>query len=136
MILITVPAIRCSPRRSPGAPKAGFPIRVNKRLPAALRKAKCRSKWLLPCAVAGALGHGDISPMTTTAAPVAPKRAPWAPSPTGAVSAFVRHHFRHFNAASLVDAAEAYSAHLDGGGKMFVTLAGAMSTAEIGRAHV
>ena len=70
--------------------------------------------------------------MTTTAAPVAPKRAPWAPSPTGAVSAFVRHHFRHFNAAALVDAAEAYSAHLDGGGKMFVTLAGAMSTAELG----
>jgi len=53
-------------------------------------------------------------------------------SPRGAVSAFVRHHFRHFNAASLVDAAEAYRAHLDNGGKMLITLAGAMSTAELG----
>ena len=70
--------------------------------------------------------------MMTIATPAAPRRAPWAPSPTGAVSAFVRHHFRHFNAAALVDAAEAYTAHLDGGGKMFVTLAGAMSTAELG----
>lgn len=51
------------------------------------------------------------------------------PSP---VSDFVRHHFRHFNAAALVDAADGYRAHLDGGGKMFVTLAGAMSTAELG----
>jgi deoxyhypusine synthase len=32
----------------------------------------------------------------------------------------------------LKDAAEAYSAHLAGGGKMLVTLAGAMSTAELG----
>ena len=71
--------------------------------------------------------------MTTTTAPVAaPKRAPWTPSKDGAVSAFVRHHYRHFNAAALVDASEAYTAHLAGGGKMFVTLAGAMSTAELG----
>src|SRR3989337_1604627 len=48
------------------------------------------------------------------------------------VTAFVRHHFRHFNAAALVDAADDYIAHLDGGGKMLVTLAGAMSTAELG----
>ncbi|MGB5036877.1 MAG: deoxyhypusine synthase family protein, partial [Blastocatellia bacterium] len=48
------------------------------------------------------------------------------------VSDFVRHHFRHFNAAALVDAADAYQRHLDGGGKMLVTLAGAMSTAELG----
>src|SRR6202021_1264006 len=45
---------------------------------------------------------------------------------------FVTHHYRHFNAAALVDAAKAYEAHLAKGGKMFVTLAGAMSTAEIG----
>ena len=51
------------------------------------------------------------------------------PSP---VSRFVRHHFRHFNAAALVDAADAYSAHLGAGGAMMVTLAGAMSTAELG----
>src|SRR5437868_13781259 len=48
------------------------------------------------------------------------------------ISSFVEHHFRHFNAATLVDAAEAYKKHLDGGGKMFVPLAGAMSTAELG----
>ncbi len=48
------------------------------------------------------------------------------------VSDFVRHHFRHFNAAALIDAADAYRRHLGGGGKMLVTLAGAMSTAELG----
>ena len=53
-------------------------------------------------------------------------------SVSGPVSQFLRHHFRHFNAAALIDAAEAYRAHLDKGGKMMVTLAGAMSTAELG----
>jgi deoxyhypusine synthase len=48
------------------------------------------------------------------------------------VSAFLRHHYRHFNAAALIDAADGYRAHLDAGGKMMVTLAGAMSTAELG----
>jgi len=48
------------------------------------------------------------------------------------ISDFIRTHYRHFNAASLVDAAEGYRTHLDRGGKMFVTLAGAMSTAELG----
>ncbi len=50
----------------------------------------------------------------------------------GPVSAFIEHHYRHFNAASLVEAARGFSHHLDSGGKMFLTLAGAMSTAEIG----
>ncbi len=50
----------------------------------------------------------------------------------GPVSSFIKHQFRHFNAATLVDAADGYSKHLDGGGKMFMTLAGAMSTAELG----
>jgi deoxyhypusine synthase len=48
------------------------------------------------------------------------------------ISEFITHHYRHFNAAALVDAAKAYKDHLDRGGKMFVTLAGAMSTAELG----
>ena len=48
------------------------------------------------------------------------------------VSDFIRHHYRHFNAAALVDAAEGYQKLLDDGGGMFVTLAGAMSTAELG----
>ena len=51
----------------------------------------------------------------------------------GPISQFIESHFKHFNAASLVDAAKRYSAHLDAGGKMMVTLAGAMSTAELGR---
>jgi deoxyhypusine synthase len=50
----------------------------------------------------------------------------------GPISKFIKHNYRHFNAAALVDAAEGYEAHLDAGGKMFVTLAGAMSTAELG----
>jgi deoxyhypusine synthase len=48
------------------------------------------------------------------------------------ISSFIRRHYRHFNAAALVDAAEGYNRHLAGGGKMLVTLAGAMSTAELG----
>jgi deoxyhypusine synthase len=51
----------------------------------------------------------------------------------GPVSRFVREHFRHFNAATLVDAADGWRAHLDAGGRMMLTLAGAMSTAELGR---
>jgi deoxyhypusine synthase len=48
------------------------------------------------------------------------------------ISEFIRRHYRHFNAATLVDAAAAYRAHIDRGGSMLVTLAGAMSTAELG----
>jgi len=50
----------------------------------------------------------------------------------GSISQFIDRHFRHFNAAVLKDAADAYVAHLDRGGKMMITLAGAMSTAELG----
>ncbi|MEM1211233.1 MAG: deoxyhypusine synthase family protein [Planctomycetota bacterium] len=46
---------------------------------------------------------------------------------------FLDHHFLHFNARELVAAARGYEAHLNAGGKMMVTLAGAMSTAQIGR---
>ena len=48
------------------------------------------------------------------------------------ISSFIKHHYRHFNAATLVDAAEAWNALLAGGGQMFLTMAGAMSTAELG----
>jgi deoxyhypusine synthase len=51
---------------------------------------------------------------------------------TGAVTAFIERHFRHFNAAALKDAADGYRAHLDAGGVMLMTIAGAMSTAELG----
>jgi deoxyhypusine synthase len=50
----------------------------------------------------------------------------------GAISDFIRHHYRHFNGAALVDAADGYVRHLAAGGEMLVTLAGAMSTAELG----
>lgn len=45
---------------------------------------------------------------------------------------FLENHFRHFNAAVLVDAARAYQQHLENGGYMLLALAGAMSTAELG----
>jgi deoxyhypusine synthase len=48
------------------------------------------------------------------------------------ITDFITHHYRHFNAAALKDAADAYNAHLAAGGKMLVTVAGAMSTAELG----
>ncbi len=50
----------------------------------------------------------------------------------GAISDFIRHNYRHFNAAALRDAADGYVHHLDAGGQMLITLAGAMSTAELG----
>ncbi|MDX1395450.1 MAG: deoxyhypusine synthase family protein [Gemmatimonadota bacterium] len=48
------------------------------------------------------------------------------------ITEFMSRHYRHFNAATLVDAADAYATHVEGGGRMMVTLAGAMSTAELG----
>jgi deoxyhypusine synthase len=54
------------------------------------------------------------------------------PNEYNAIKAFVRHHYRHFNAAALVDAAEAYRTFLDGGGHVLLAMAGAMSTAELG----
>lgn len=50
----------------------------------------------------------------------------------GPISKFIEHHYRHFNAAALVDAAKGYETHLNEGGKMLISLAGAMSTAELG----
>jgi deoxyhypusine synthase len=50
----------------------------------------------------------------------------------GPVSQYIQHHYRHFNAAALMDAAKGYVTHLQEGGKMLVSLAGAMSTAELG----
>ena len=51
----------------------------------------------------------------------------------GPISNFIEKHYKHFNAAALVDAAKGYETHLTEGGKMMVTLAGAMSTAELGK---
>ncbi|MGK5094349.1 deoxyhypusine synthase family protein [Deltaproteobacteria bacterium TL4] len=49
------------------------------------------------------------------------------------ISKFIERHYNHYNAATLKDAAVAYKQHLQNGGKMFLTLAGAMSTAELGK---
>ena len=49
------------------------------------------------------------------------------------VRQFVDQHFRHFNAGELARAAHSLTQFLAGGGKIFLTLAGAMSTAELGR---
>src|SRR5919206_1466292 len=51
---------------------------------------------------------------------------------SGPITEFIDRHYRHFNAAALKDAAEGWTRHLDQGGVMMVTLAGAMSTAELG----
>jgi deoxyhypusine synthase len=50
----------------------------------------------------------------------------------GPVGKYIQHHYRHFNAAALIDAAKGYTAHIDKGGRMMACLAGAMSTAELG----
>ena len=48
------------------------------------------------------------------------------------IKEFLKHNYRHFNAATVIDASEAYDAHIKQGGKMMVCLAGAMSSAELG----
>lgn len=50
-----------------------------------------------------------------------------------AIKEFIKDHYKHFNAAALIDAAEGYVQHMEKGGKMMITLAGAMSTAELGK---
>lgn len=50
----------------------------------------------------------------------------------GNIKKFITEHFKHFNAATVMEAAKAYEKHLEEGKKMMITLAGAMSTAELG----
>jgi deoxyhypusine synthase len=50
----------------------------------------------------------------------------------GPISQFMEKHYLHFNAAAMMDAAKAYEKHMNENGKMMITLAGAMSTAELG----
>ena len=49
------------------------------------------------------------------------------------VKDFINEHFKHFNSATLVDAAKGYKKHIKEGKKMLLSLAGAMSTAELGK---
>lgn len=51
----------------------------------------------------------------------------------GQITNFMLEHFKHFNSAALVDAAKAYETQLAKGNKIMITLAGAMSTAELGK---
>jgi deoxyhypusine synthase len=50
----------------------------------------------------------------------------------GPISTFLQTNFKHFNAAALIEAAQAYEKKLLEGHSMLVSLAGAMSTAELG----
>ncbi len=50
----------------------------------------------------------------------------------GPISNFIINNYKHFNAATLVDAAQAYEEQLELGNRMMITMAGAMSTAELG----
>jgi deoxyhypusine synthase len=50
----------------------------------------------------------------------------------GPVSTFLEKNYKHFNAATIIDAAKSYENQLKQGNKMMITLAGAMSTAELG----
>jgi deoxyhypusine synthase len=49
------------------------------------------------------------------------------------IKSFMLEHYKHFNSATLIDAAKGYEKQLDDGNKMMITLAGAMSTAELGK---
>lgn len=48
------------------------------------------------------------------------------------IKEFIEKNYLHFNGAALVDAAKGYEAHLASNKKMLISLAGAMSTAELG----
>ena len=65
-------------------------------------------------------------------AAIARKNTPGERAYGGPISRYVDRHFKHFNALALKQAAQAYRAHIDGGGEMFLAMAGAMSTAELG----
>ncbi len=48
------------------------------------------------------------------------------------ITEFLEKNYKHFNSATLLDAAMSYKSLKDEGGKMLISLAGAMSTAELG----
>ena len=51
---------------------------------------------------------------------------------TGPITKFLERHYRHFNAAVLKTAAAHWRTHTEDSGKVFLSIAGAMSTAELG----
>jgi deoxyhypusine synthase len=48
------------------------------------------------------------------------------------ITNFIDHHYRHFNARALKDAAQGYKTLINNNGKVLLTMAGAMSSAELG----
>ena len=54
------------------------------------------------------------------------------PAMAGNISRLIDTQYRHFNSLTLKNASAAYREHIEDGGKMFLAMAGAMSTAEIG----
>src|SRR5260370_35783703 len=50
----------------------------------------------------------------------------------GSIAEFVQKHYHHFNASVLREATDAYIDLLNNNGMMFVSIAGAMSTGELG----
>ena len=49
------------------------------------------------------------------------------------VKEFIKDHYKHFNAGILSECSESLINFLENKGRLIITLAGAMSTAEIGR---
>lgn len=49
------------------------------------------------------------------------------------ISEFLEKHYRHFNAREVLEAAKGYTKFVNKGGRMMLSLAGAMSTAELGK---
>src|SRR5690606_2613146 len=112
--------------RSPGADRSragGSPVRTYPRTNLSLREHRLgrgqRDRLLVPW-------PGGATTMPTPTEPRANRVT------DGPVSTFLPHHFRHLNAATLIDASDAYTRHLERGGYMMITLAGAMSTGELG----
>ena len=49
------------------------------------------------------------------------------------IKKFIEYHYKHFNAGALAECSKSLREFLENDGRMIITLAGAMSTAEIGR---
>lgn len=49
------------------------------------------------------------------------------------ITSFINKYFLHFNALSLLEAAKSYKSHIQKNGKMMITIAGAMSSSELGK---
>ncbi len=63
---------------------------------------------------------------------VRPERDDTVPNGLGPVGRFMVENYKHFNALTTLRAAQAHARLVDDGGAMFLSLAGAMSTAELG----